>query len=45
VIWLENDDPKTSALYPLSDIDVKSMKIRIMIAAAGGSMDGCAWSA
>jgi len=33
VIWPEKYDPKTSAIYALNDIDVKPMKIRIIIAA------------
>jgi hypothetical protein len=33
VIWPEKYDPKTSAIYTLNDIDVKPMKIRIIIAA------------
>jgi hypothetical protein len=33
VIWPEKYDPKTSAIYALNDIDVKPMKIRIIIVA------------
>ena len=33
MIWPEKYDPKTSAIYALNDIDVKPMKIRIIIAA------------
>jgi hypothetical protein len=33
VIWPEQYDPKTSAIDALNDIDVKPMKIRIIIAA------------
>jgi hypothetical protein len=33
VIWPDNYDAKTSAIYALNDIDVKPMKLRIIIAA------------
>jgi hypothetical protein len=45
VIWPENYDPKTSAIYALNDIDVKPMKIRIIIAATSARRSTSRWPA